>query len=1055
MKEQLRCWSLSAVLKKGVFVTSLLLVFLGTLHAAPDRGISGNVTDANGNPLVGVTVRVKSTSIGTTTDDNGNYSIRVPEGNTVLTFSSIGYKLQETNIQGKSIVDVKMEQQSNNLSEMVVVGYGEQKRANLTGSVATVNMDQIENMPVSNMSAALRGSDWLPGVHINGGESRPGNFGEGIVIRNPPEGAKNGGNNGPVYIIDDIARTQDDFNLLDPSQIESISIVKDATAAIYGVKAGQGVVIVKTKRGHIGKPSISYSGSYGTSDATYIPKMMSGYQLATYLNDELVARGRDATDNSWYTDDELDFFKKYNYNWFDMAWKPASTTRHALSVSGGNDRATYFASGAYYWGDGNVDKIDFQKWNFQAATNINVADHVKVSLSVSGIVSNKKWFFLKQGGENAEQDVTNLLRTPQFVPPYVNGLPVELPAGVNKKEGLHFFEAQRLDNYTLSKTMELNVNGSLEYDVPFIKGLKAKIVYNKNYNNFWGKQYGLYYNMYEFSMEGTHKHIYAGDVTKTVRAKNGDRVRINPGYAEVYQMNANLSYDRQFGRNHISFLALVEQSEGYNETVEAEHDGVLDIGMDYMQAAFGDQTTGNTASENGVLSYAGRVNYSYADKYIGELDWRYDGSTKFGPGYRWGFFPSLSAAWIISQENFFRNVSFINFLKLRASAGIVGRDRTSDFNWLQTYTIQQGGHGAVFGGDNDRAIGMKLDKLPNAAVTWDHIRQYDVGIDAVTLNNRLRVEIDGYFNHGYDLLANLQSSAPYTVGSQMPAENYDITNSMGGEVTLGWQDKIGEVGYSITTGFGYENSRYIKYDVAAGDKGTWQDLTGKYTRNLGTEAYVYGGMFRSQDEVDNFLKDHPDYTIFGQKPEPGMLYYKDIRGPKQADGTYAAPDGKITEDDDLTYIVPKRGFNKGVSIGLSWRGLKAHIKTSFSIGNQEFISSAARKEAGDDVNQPAFWANHWTPQNTSAAYPSPYWHDDYEALSSFWLRDASSFRISLINLSYSFPGTWTRKLGVSSCNIYAIATNPFFTQKNKSQLAYSLTQYPTLRTFSFGINLNL
>src|SRR5699024_8146294 len=214
-----------------------------------------------------------------------------------------------------------------------------------------------------------------------------------------------------------------------------------------------------------------------------------------------------------------------------------------------------------------------------------------------------------------------------------NGLPVELPGGKNSGEGLHFFEAQSLNNYSLSKSTIMNVNANLEYEFPFIPGLKAKVVFNKNYNNFWGKQYGLYYNAYTFSMLGKHKHIYGGQIENKIRNKNGDRVRINPAYTKAYQLNTILTYDRQFGKHHISVLALAEQSESYYETVRSMKEGVADVGMDYMRAAFGDMTTTNSATEAATLSYAGRVNYNYAGKYIAEFDWRYDASTKFAPEY--------------------------------------------------------------------------------------------------------------------------------------------------------------------------------------------------------------------------------------------------------------------------------------------------------------------------------------------------------------------------------------------------------------------------------------
>src|SRR5699024_5126420 len=275
----------------------------------------------------------------------------------ILEFSSIGYVSQDIEIEDKTIINVHLDRQNNSLAEAVVVGYGTQKKANLTGSVATVDMDQIQDIPVSNLSAALKYSDKLPGVHVSGGESRPGALGR-IEIRNPPDGGKNGGSNGPLYVIDDVVRTQQDFNLLDPSQVKSISVVKDATAAIYGARASQGVILVTTKRGKKGKPSISYSSSYGVSDAVWVPKMMNGYQFAKYQNDILDYRGFDPSFPDYYTDDELAYFKKYNYDWFDMAWKSSFTTKQSINVSGGSDRATYFAGASYYYGDGNLDNIN-------------------------------------------------------------------------------------------------------------------------------------------------------------------------------------------------------------------------------------------------------------------------------------------------------------------------------------------------------------------------------------------------------------------------------------------------------------------------------------------------------------------------------------------------------------------------------------------------------------------------------------------------------------------------------------------------------------------------
>ncbi len=1028
----------------------LFLLIMATSVMAQNesrKSISGNVSDEEGNPLVGATVRVKSTTIGTTTDNNGNYAIKVPEDNTVLTFSSIGYKDQEEYIKERSIIDVKMERQNNSLSQMVVVGYGKQKKANLTGSVTTVDMEQIDDIPVSNLSAALKYSDALPGVHVSGGEARPGAAGN-IVIRNPPDGGKNGGGSGPLYVIDGIVRSQQDFNLLDPSMVKSISIVKDATAAIYGANAAQGVVLVTTKKGKRGL-SVNYKSSYGVSDYITVPKMMNGYQLAKLQNDGLITRGQDSTNQSFFSGDELDYFKKHNYNWFDMAWKSSFTTNQSLSVSGGGDKATYFAGASYYYGDGNLDKIHFKKWNFHASTTMNIKSYLHAGLNVSGNVSKKEWFFLKQGGEDPERDVNNLLATPQYIPPYVRGLPVQIGRN-NRGSSLHFFEAQGLDNYTRSNYYIINVNAHLEYDAPFLPGLKARLVYSKNYNNSWGKQYGTRYNVYSFDMLGKHNHIYGGQIDKIKSEKNGDRVRINPSISQSYQLNANLSYERQFGKSHLSVLAVMEQSQSYNESVSAEKDDVADVGVDYMRAAFGAMTTNNRASEAGALSFAGRINYRYADKYIAEFDWRYDGSTKFAPDYRWGFFPAASFAWIISNENFF-NSSFFNFLKLRGSAGILGRDRTSAWSWFQRYTLEAGGHGAVFGGNGDRTTDVKMERAPNPYVQWDNMKDYNIGIDATMLNNHLSLGADGYFSHGYNLLSPISASIPITVGSSISAENYATVNSMGVEFTVTWQGKIGDdIHYSITSGAGYQNKKPVKVDVAAGIKGTYLDPTNVYTRNRGSLGYEYEGMFRSWEDVNAYLKKHPGYTIFGQDPRPGMLYYKDVRGPKQ-DGKYTDPDGVITEADQV-WIVPKRGFNKGLSFSLRWKGLKLHLKTGFSIGSQKFIPSGARKQPQSYKSGPAFWSKHWTPANIDAKYPDPYWHDDYERASSFWLRDASEFHIQLINLSYKVPESIVERIGLNSCRLYFVMTNPVHIQNQL--LTYDL-KYPELRTSTLGISINL
>jgi TonB-linked SusC/RagA family outer membrane protein len=1038
----------------------LLLIFTLLLAAlavqAQNRILKGVVIDGvSKEPMPGVSILISGTNSGTATDVEGKFTLNVPESGANVIISYVGFVKQTIDVANRGSLTVVLEPDVKALEDVVVVGYGEQKRSHLTGAVATVRMKDIDELPVGDISSALAGK--LPGVNISGGTARPGTPAS-IVIRNPTKASKDGGSTSPLYIIDDVIRSEADFQLLDASEIENLSILKDGAAAVYGARAALGVVVVRTKRGKAGKPTVSYTTTVGVSDASYKSRMMNGFQHATYLNDFNRSRGLAATDPEYYSPDELEYFKNNNNNWFDMAWKPSLNTRHAVNISGGTERATFFAGATYFAQNGNVDNISYKKWNFRASTDVNVTKHIKVGLGVSGNLSDNKLFYLKQGGENVEKDVTNLLNTPQFIPPYVDGLPVLLPGG-SGATGFHFFEAQKLNNYTRARNVVLNVNAYLEYNVPFIQGLKLRAVYNKNLGNDWGKQFGTYYKTYGFSMLGENKHIYGGTPNAPTRLNNGDRLRFNPGYTDGYQLNFNLSYARDFGRHSVSALALVEQSEIYTESIATMKEGIFEGGNDYLMSAFGAKDIGpNAANESGILSYVGRLNYSFADRYLFEVSFRRDASTKFAPEYRWGTFPQLSAGWVMSEERFFREkLPFINNLKLRASIGFLGGDRTAAWQWLQRYT-PQASNGAVFGGNSDRTVGIKLEKLPNYYGRWDDVTKKNVGIDASFLNNRLSATIDAYHDHGYNLLTTLASSVPLTIGSVMPAENYETVNSFGLEFATGWSDRIGKnIDYNIGAFLARSDNRNVFVDVATTNRNTWLDPTGR-SSDRGLQGYRYLGMFRSQEDVDRYLEKNPDYTIMGYAPKPGMLYYQDIRGPRQTDGSYAAPDGKITEDDQ-EYLTKKENnhYTFGLSFGFGFKGFKVDVVTAGSFGGQGVVDGDARKKAAKDVSRPVFWADHYTPENPNAKYPDPYWEETYSINSSFWFRNAFAFNMRSLNVSYQLSQSLAKKLGISSAKIIGVGMNPitFFNPYDYKAASGAYNVYPQMRTWSLGLNLTL
>ncbi|ADY50888.1 TonB-dependent receptor plug [Pseudopedobacter saltans DSM 12145] len=1024
-------------------------------EAARFINVTGTVKDSKGEPLPGVTVTIKGTKTSTATDINGVFRLNLPNGNETLVFSFLGFQSKEVKSTGNSNLNVVLEESTSSLNEVVVVGYGSQKKETTTHAIETINMDAVNDIPVASLAAALRGQ--MAGLSVQGGQSRP-NANASIQIRQPRLYSKDGGTLSPLYVIDDIIRTEDEFNNLDQSEIESITVLKDAAAAIYGVNGNQGAILVKTKRGKIGAPIFSYSGSVGLTDAAMLPKMMSGYDQARYLNTYNFTDGKAITDQSIYSPDELEYFKNNNYDWLDMAWKTSMINRHTVNASGGTDKATYYAGITYNVQDANLENVFKDRWTYRASTNVKIGKNIKADFSVSGNVGTSKQYWLKQGGESVEKDVLALLQTPQFNPPYINGLPVLLTSGTSANtENFHFFEVQKSGDYTQSKATGLNVNMNLAYDVPFIKGLTLKGTYSNNKNNSFGKQYGTAYNVYRFSMLGDHRHIYGGDVTGSVQLKNGYMLRFNPTMDEGYQINAQASYARSFGKHNISAMAMVEQRESYADGVATYIENPILGGEDNMAYFTGTSVMqSQSESENGYLSYVGRFQYNYEEKYLFEATFRADASTKFAPENRWGYFPSFSAGWIISKESFFRdNVSFIDFLKIRGAIGFVGADRTRPFQWYTRYR-KQTQRSAVFGGDAARGIIFNQNGIANRDATWDNVTKTSLGVEARFLKDRLTFGADYYHDHNYNMLTQLTSSISLLVGEQLPSENYSTINTFGTEFSLGWRDKVGkDWSYNINTFFNWYDDKPIKIDQAASSIGTMLDKTNRST-DMGVYGYKYAGFFRTQDEVDAFLADHPGFTIFGRTPAPGMLYYEDISGARTG-GDLTQPDGKIDENDQ-TYLTKKESnhFGIGLNFNISYRALSLGITSGINWGGQSYVEGDARARATSTVNKPAFWADHWSVETPNAKYPNPYYYQQNSVLSSFWFRNATTINISNLNLSYKLPDKVSKKVGVNSTRVYVVSTNPFNVYNPFKDYKYysgSFNVYPVVRTVSFGLNI--
>ena len=1043
----------------------VLFILISSSVIAQERTVSGKVLDPDGKPIQGVTVKVKNTTTATTTNANGEFSIKAPSAESMISFSHVSFVFFEQKVGTGDNIEIRMTAAEKSMDEVVVVGYGSQKKTHLTGSVGVVDIKAIQDLPVGSLSEALKGQ--VVGVGVAGGYARPGEPAT-ITIRNPIFLSKDGGSKEPLYVIDDIIRSKSDFDLLDASEVESISILKDASAAIYGILGSNGVLIIKTKKGKLGIPAITYSASFGISDAPKMPEMMSGYQHALWLND--YNGGSKEWDPvttyalpAYYTPDELDYFKAHNYNWLEPAWQTSYETRHTLNISGGSDRATYFAGFSYSSQNSNFDGLGYKRYSFRSGTDIKLATGLRLNLSLSGNLSDRKNTFNKQGNESLDNDWRTLVGEAQFYSPYIKGLPILIPA-TNTNSNInnyHYFAVHELDNYTSSYGTGINFQGQLSYDFPFIKGLRAGVNFNKNVANSWGKQYGTKYDVYQFATTGTHNHILDTNVVRSWTLSNGDRVRLNPTIAQTYQLNVTANYDRTFGKHQVGVLFGYEQSESSADGVAGQVDGVVTGGLDNQNFATGAQASNETISEAGRLAYIGRLNYNYAGKYLFEMQFRADASQNFAPENRWGYFPSFSLGWVISEENFFGNATKIfNYFKIRGSAGFLGLDATKPYQWLRSYAIQTG-KAAVFGGNADRGLAVVSNvDLANREVQWDNVDKFNVGIDMRFLKNRLSASLDGFVDRRSNMLTALTSSPSILIGTSIPSENFARINTFGFEATATWKDNINKNwSYHLTTNFSWYDNKVLKQDVAKGNIGTYLDPTGK-SSDMGYLGYHSLGIFRSQAEVDGWLAQHPGYTIFGQVPKPGMLYFEDIRGPQNTTtGQYGKADGIITTvDQDFLKAKSENHYGLGINWGAAYKTIRLDVVMGMSWGGIGSVESAARKKAETYSNRPAFWADHWTPTNTSAAYPSPFYVGTYDVATDFWWRSSFSFRISNLNLSYSLPTNLIRKAGFNNARVILTALNPInffnpYDYKDNANGSYDV--FPQLRTYSIGLNISL
>lgn len=1078
---------------RKIYLILSVLLLLGNILKAQDRTVSGTVVDEKNAPLPGVTVQIKGSNVSMATDADGKYALKATNLQTVVvTVHFVGYVYQEKTLRiGEMNADFKMSPQTSDLSEIVVVGYGTQKKSTLTGAVETVDVKKIQDIPSLNLASSLVGQ--IPALGVVQ-DPRPGQAAT-ITIRNPIQFNGANGSTQPIYIIDDIKRTVSDFNALDPNEIESISVLKDAEASIYGVNGGNGAILIRTKKGKNGAPKISFSSSFGTANAIELPKMMSGIQLATWLNDytqggvQYVASTGVATGNTvdqngyingvltnknsaWYTPDELAYIANpaNNTNYLKQVFHAADNEREAINISGGNDKLLYFVGADYVNQNSNFSGVNSNKWGVRANLEAKPAKGltVTVNLSEDETYTRSFWYKTKGSTESLNQDVASSLSTQPWIKHEINGYPVYLNSGSGSLviDNVYIPLYQNSNNFTQGLNYVTNLLGKVAYEIPGVPGLTASYSYNQNINNGFPEQYGTNFLYYKFSGLGDNLHIPGGTMNTTpVSIANGDYVAVNPNYTKAYQMDAMLNYHHSFGKHNITALAIYEQLENELNGVTTNFPTTIAGGLpngNYTTGTSSANQANSQVAESGQISYIGRLNYDYDGRYIAQVTIRRDGTTNFPPGRQYGNFGSASLGWVVSNEKFIKDrFTWLDQLKLRASIGATGSDQTAAYQYLQQYNPQTGSSGGAVFNEQDRGTGIKAAAINNPYVTWDHQTKTDYGVDAAFLKSRLTLTADYFWNHLYDALGPRTSGTPFTVGNTVPTENYAAVNTFGYEISLGWRDQITkDWSYNVTTFFSWSDDKILKQDISQGLIGTAQDRTGK-SDDGGVFGYESLGLIRTQAQADAIIASRAaaaggaaNVKILGLTPQPGMINYADLNG----DGIVSA-----TDLSDQKYLSKKSNNhnNLGFNFGTSFKSFSINVVTGLSWGGTGVISGAdlngfngIKNDPGE--NKPVFWADHWTPSNTNAKYPAPIWYTDYDVTSNFWFVNSLTWNIQNINVSYSLPTRWVKVVGLSSARLYGVCTNVLsFINNYPDGYKYGsagVFTYPTLRTISLGLN---
>lgn len=1134
MTNQNKTFMKQTLIKRCSFLLFMLLSFVASAQNSSDVTVTGTITDDLGGLLPGVNVTEKSSKNTVTTDFNGQYKIKV-KANATLVFSYIGMKKAEIPLAGRTKLDFKMQSDSNQLENIVVVGYGTQKKKELTGAIATIKADDLMDLPVTNLSDALKGL--VPGLAVTGGAGRPGDAAS-IQIRQSFGFSKDGNSTIPLVIIDDMIQvdpangrpTLEQFNRLDPSEIESITVLKDGSAAIYGSRASQGAIVVKTKRGKAGKAKFSYNSQFAVNDAVSHSKVLNAYDFGVFsnrFNTSRVAPPAVVDPITLYSANELEQMKSLNYNWLKEAWRPALQQKHSFNVSGGNEDVTYFAGATYLTQDANLGYQKYDKWNFRTGINAKIAKNLDFSASVSGNVGTIDKSFTKAsanisdgsygsaaGGEQA--DYGFLLHMPQHVPwetivdgkqyymsPFPNSNKNFQSANTNTNiAGWNYFANLNNGSHQITDDNSFNINASLNYKVAAVKGLSFKGTYSRTQSSSYTEQIQLPYDLARIKdYQLLDKHLASAAIPTTgpggsyiidTNVRNS-RVYYNNTDSKSTQGDFIINYDRTFGDHQIGAMLGGEASEAYNTFTRLAYE---QTGKDYL----GDYRTAGVLSpsnsqatkvEGGTLSYFGRFNYSYKQKYLFQFLFRSDASTKFAPEHYWGYFPSAQVGWVMSKESWFeKGLPWVDFFKIRYSIGKTGKDNIQAWRWMQFYDLIvdkgfQFGPDTTNGGGGNNGNGLTPRVTPNRDVTWDTTIKNNLGFDINVLKNRLNFTADFYYDKNKNMLTDMSSAVgvPISVGGAYAEQNYARIDAWGSEFSINWSDKIkSNFSYNVGINFSYANNEVKKYpdqgNVLPSNNVTREGQSVGFNPVWGFAVWkgtsTGDGILRTDADIANYWAYLTERaTAVGGSPKyfdinsasgirKGSLAYQDVAGQLNPDGTLAAADGQIMKDNDYIKLAnSSRTYGFTTNLGFKVEGFYFRTQISTSWGGATFVDlvNQGTSSAHNMWSRESFWTDMYAEDNPNGKYPNVAQWAYMSSPSDFW--QLNTFRCFVRNLSigYDIPKKVFADtkiaaitLGITGNNLWDLY-NPY-PDHYRNMYDNSSVGYPTLRTWSLNFNVS-